>query len=344
MIEYAEWKAAASSSDAPEFVKSAEIPDTAGTPTGCFADIVHDELPCGDAAQTWLSARAFAKRASAGAYDRVAGLRADIESRIRTSARVFGVEEQVDAALAVPKQAEAAHGDGDYGWVDGGTRKYPLFDASHVKRACTYFEENKYKYPFTMRSAIANRIIEKAAEFGIPRAEIPFGVYKTAGHGFARPDNVVNELVVRAEECGDAHADVADALAAAAEKVAELGMDALAGGGAEKIAELVEDADVITGRYKSYGRLTLPPEDFLFDIDIKTAEDAVSDMIEIGSDVLSLRKLAELPEELYDGVFGDGFAESCKTAGAIDPEKLGNAIAGRRQEDVNELANVLRSL
>ena len=342
MIDYADWQAAASDPTAPEFVKRAAFAGTRGKAPGYAADIVHDELPCDTPEETWVSARAFAVKAASGAYARVAGLEDSIRSRIKTAADLFGISADVETALSVKTAEAPGHADDDYGWVDGAGRKYPLFSAAHVKRACAYFEDNKYMYPFTMRSAIARRILAKAAAFDVPREEIPDGVRKTAGHGLARPDDVVNELVVRAESCDDV--DVAGALAGAAEKVAELGMDALAHGGAEKLAELVEDADVITGRYKTYGRLTRPPEDFLFGIDIKTAEAAVSDMIEIGRDVLSLRKLAELPDELYDGVFGDGFAASCKTAGTLDPEKLGKAIAERRQEDVNELANVLRSL
>lgn len=342
MIEYAEWKAAAADENAPEFVKTAGAASADRVQSGPMADIVHDELPCGTAADTWISARAFAKKAESGAYARIPGLKEDIAARLMKSAELFGVADAVSGAMSVKKTSAAERPDSDYGWVDGAERKYPLFSPSYVKRACEYFEEYKYSYPFAMRSAIAKRILAKAAEFGMPGSEIPDGVRKTAGHGLARPDNVINELVVRAESCGDV--DAADALAAAAEKVAELGMEALSGGTAEKMAELVEDADVISGAYRSYGRKVMAPEEFLFDIDIKSAEAALADTIEIGGDALSLRKLAELPDELFDGVFGDGFAESCKTAGAIDPAKLGNAISGRPDEDVNELSNVLRGL
>jgi hypothetical protein len=93
-----------------------------------------------------------------------------------------------------------------------------------------------------------------------------------------------------------------------------------------------------------YGKDLMAPEDFLFDMDVKQAEAIVNDVVEINGDALSLSKLAELPDELFDGVLGEGFAESVKEAGAIDPKKLGEALASRTPEDLTELGHALRRL
>lgn len=333
MVDYSEWKSCAQDEAAPAYVKTAGFPE-AEPPAGrhaFYADAVARELPCNSPAQTWTSARYFMKHASDEAYR---AIRADVEYNLQKAAHMFGIADDVAKVLTHTEEVKTASDD-DYGWVRDGERKYPMFDASGVKLAAAYFEDNKFKYPFPMRNEIAKNILRKAAEFGV---EVPDGVRKTAGHGVARRDNVVNELLIRAELCSDV--DTALALSKMAEHLAEGGEEALAGA-TEKIAELVEDTDIIENWRGRYGKDLMAPEDFLFDMDVKQAEAIVNDVIEINGDALSLSKLAELPDEVFDDVLGDGFAESVKEAGAISPKKLGEALAARTPEDLNELGHAL---
>ena len=336
MVDYSEWKACVSDEEAPAYVKSASFPadEPAVSRRSFYADQVRQELPCNSREETWASARYFSKHAGDECY-RYA--RADIEYNLQKAAEMFGIGDDVAKVLTHTEEVKTAS-DSDYGWVRGGERKYPMFDAHGVKLAAEYFEDNKFKYPFPMRSEIAKNILRKAAEFDV---EVPDGIRKTAGHGVARPDNVINELTIRAELCDDA--DTGLALAKMAEHVAEHGVDALNGSTA-KLAELVEDVDIIENWRGRYGKDMSAPEDFLFDMDVKQAEAIVNDVIEIGGDALSLSKLAELPDEVFDDVLGEGFAESVKEAGAIDPKKLGEALATKSVEDLNELSHALRRL
>lgn len=336
MVDYREWKSYASEEGAPAYVKSASFPEDApAVPRRAFyADAVRQELPCNSREETWMSARYFSKHAEDEGYRRI---RADVEYNLQKAAEMFGISEDVARVLTHTEEVKTAS-DSDYGWVRPGERKYPMFDAYGVKLAAAYFEDNKFKYPFPMRSEIAKNILRKAAEFGVG---VPDGVRKTAGHGVARPDNVINELTIRAELCHDP--DTGLALAKMAEHVAENGAEALAGA-TDKIAELVEDVDVIEDWRGRYGKDMSAPEDFLFDMDVKQAEAIVNDVVEIGGDALSLSKLAELPDEVFDDVLGEGFADSVKEAGAIDPRKLGEALAAKSVEDLNELGHALRRL
>lgn len=336
MVDYSEWKACASEDDAPAYVKSASFAEEAPAVSrrSFYADAVNRELPCNSREETWASARYFSKHANDEGYARI---RADIEYNLQKAAEMFGIADDVAKVLTHTEEVKTAS-DADYGWVRPGERKYPMFDAHGVKLAAAYFEDNKFKYPFPMRSEIAKNILRKAAEFGV---DVPDGVRKTAGHGVARPDNVINELVIRAELCHDP--DTGLALAKMAEHVAEKGIEAL-DGTTDKIAELVEDVDVIENWRGRYGKDMSAPEDFLFDMDVKQAEAIVNDVIEIGGDALSLSKLAELPDEVFDNVLGEGFAESVKEAGAIDPRRLGEALAAKSVEDLNELSGALRRL
>lgn len=337
MVDYNEWKSCVSDEDAPAYVKSASFQE--GAPSSprrsFFADAVRQELPCNSREETWASARYFAKHAGDECY---ASIRADVEYNLQKAAEVFGIADDVAKVLTHTEEVKTAS-DADYGWVRDGERKYPMFDAHGVKLASEYFEDNKFKYPFPMRSEIAKNILRKAAEFGV---EVPDGIRKTAGHGIARPDNVINELMIRVDLCSDV--DTGLELAKMAEHIAENGNAALDGTTEAKIAELVEDVDVIENWRGRYGKDMSAPEDFLFDMDVKQAEAIVNDVIGIGGDALSLSKLAELPDEVFDDVLGEGFADSVKEAGAIDPKKLGEALAAKSQEDLNELSHVLKRL
>jgi len=337
MVDYSEWKSCTADESAPAYVKTASFPETAPAAGrgSFFADQVARELPCNSREETWASARYFSKHASDAAYRTI---RADVEYNLQKAASVFGIADDVAQVLTHTEAVKTAS-DSDYGWVRDGVRKYPMFDAHGVKLAAAYFEENKFKYPYPMRQEIAKNILCKAAEYSF--FELPDGIRKTAGHGVARPDNVINELTIRAELCHDT--DTALALAKMAELVAEKGAEAL-DGATEKIAELVEDTDVIENFRARYGKDMTAPEDFLFDMDVKQAEALVNDVIDLGGDALSLSKLAELPDELFDGVLGEGFAASVKEAGAIDPQKLGAALAARPVEDRNELSHALKRL
>ena len=336
MVDYKEWKACTTDEAAPAYVKSASFPDVEPAVSRhlFYADAVARELPCNNREETWASARYFAKHASDEAYRTI---RADVEYNLQKAASVFGISEDVAKVLTHSVEVKTASDD-DYGWVRDGVRKYPMFDAEGVKLAAEYFEDNKFKYPFPMRNEIAKNILRKAAEMNV---SVPDGIRKTAGHGLARRDNVVNELLIRAELCSDV--DTGLALAKMAEHIAEGGEETLAGA-TEKIAELVEDTDIIENWRGRYGKDLTAPEDFLFDMDIKQAEALVNDVIDIGGDALSLSKLAELPDEVFDNVLGEGFADSVKEAGAIDPQKLGEALATKSAEDLNELSHALRRL
>ena len=335
MVDYNEWKSCTSEADAPSYVKTASLEEGGAGVRQFFADQVNKELPCGNREETWASARYFSKHAS---EDQYRGIKADIEYNLQKAASVYGITEDVAKVLTHSEAVKQAS-DSDYGWVHDGVKKYPMFDAEGVKLAAAYFEENKYKYPFAMRNEIAKNILRKAAEFYVN--DLPDGIRKSAGHGLARPDDVINELVIRSELCSDP--DTGIGLAKMAEYVAEHGAECLAGA-TEKIAELVEDADVIENWRGRYGKDMTAPEDFLFAMDVKQAEAVLNDVIELGGKALSLSKLAELPDDVFDNVLGDGFAESVKEAGIIDPQKLGEALAARPVEDRNELNAALKRL
>ena len=133
MVDYSEWKSCTSDADAPAYVKSASFPDAEPpAPRRAFyADAAAGELPCNSRAETWASARYFAKHASDEAYR---AIRADVEYNLQKAAAVFGIADDVARVLTHTEEVKQASDD-DYGWVRPGERKYPMFDASGVKLA-----------------------------------------------------------------------------------------------------------------------------------------------------------------------------------------------------------------
>lgn len=337
MVDYNDWKSCTGDADAPAYVKTASFAEEAQAPVrgSFFADQVAHELPCNSREETWASARYFAKHASEEQYRMT---RTDIEYNLQKAAHVYGISEDV-AKVMTHTEAVKQASDSDFGWVREGVKKYPMFDAEGVKLAAAYFEDNKFCYGFPMRQEIARNILKKAEEYGV--TGLPDGIRKTAGYGLARRDDVINELTIRAELCKDAEAGLA--LAKMAEHLAVHGQEALAGA-TDEIAKLAEDVDVIEGFRAQYGKTMVAPEDFLFAMDVKQAEAVLNDVIELGGDALSLSKLAELPDEVFDNVLGDGFADSVKEGSCIDPVKLGEALAKRTVEDRNELSHALKRL
>jgi len=327
----------------PEYVMNAEpVTKEAASlmPSRQFADDINRMFPLDSPADTWLSAAYFAKNAEDAAPKKE--MRDYVMGRIEKAAEVFGISEDVKKIVsaiseaAAEKQADDRDLDSFYGWPS--ERKYPMFDESGVKRAAEYFEENKYLYPRAMRKTIANAIMRKAGEYGV---ELPAGIRKSAGVGFPSREALAAELLHRGETTKDPQ--VAVAIGNIVEKVATIGADELIKE-LDKVAEIVENADRLSGVAKKYGKGVLAPDEFMFDMDPKEAEALIDDAVPLGKTVFSLKKLAELPEDVFSAVLGDDFSERVKTAGKIDPEKLGDELNSLPLPDKNALNSHIRSL
>lgn len=326
----------------PEFVLDSEFPEKeAADRLGFreFADEGRRLFPIDSPAAVWLSAAYFAKNAEEG-YKPV--LRDAVEARIKQAADIYGIRKDVDAIMTAIRgdgQTKQASGDGDYGWVSGKERKYPMFDADGVKKASAYFTENRFMYPAAMRKAIAGAIMQKAALYGVAVDDC---VRKEAGHGLPRRDTLMAELLHRAElakdaECSAAVANLNQLLAcASAEEMSDM---------LDKVAEIVDAFDQIEGFDRQYGKKLLSPADILYDIDMKAAEEAVQDSVELHRHVFSLKKLAELSVDVYEAALGEDFAGRIKNAeGGVDRAKLGDELFSLPRPDRAALEDHLWTL
>ena len=308
----------------PEYVKKAENIFTKESadklPDDLFADRVNRRYPIGSKADTWLSVAYFAKTAENDGYSKQ--MKDAVEMTIKLAASAFGISKDVAEVMEKisAKPAEKRAEDDDLNYGDPDTKMYPMFDEYGVKLAGEYFEENRNNYPLDLRRKIARNIMRKSAELSV---DIPECVRREAGLGMPRMDFVSIQILDRAnrapnEKLASAMLELNKGLLSATmtEIVPFL----------EKTAEAIVDFDHAVGLDLQYGRTVLAPADFLFDISQKQAEAYAEDAVQLGKDVFSAEKLAELPEEIYSETLGEEFLGRVKTAEKIDASKLADEI------------------
>jgi len=328
----------------PGYVLNSHMLDkeaTAGLSDNEFADDVRRLFPITSPADTWLSAAYFSKNAEACGYRD--DYRACVAGRLRTAARIYGIEKDVNAlTTSFSKQAADAHpedDDANYGWVNGAERKYPMFDAEGVKLAASHFSTYMYRYPANMRTKVAATIVTKAEAYGVPLTNP--SIRKEAHLGMPRRDTLMAELLERAKLVRDPEASLK--IAEINSLVAVCDMPELVAN-LEKIATVLDIVDVATGMDRQYGKKLLAPAEFLYDIDMKQADAMADDAVYLGNDVFSLTKLAELDADDYAAALGDDFVTRIKSAsGTVSREKLGDELNSLPTPDKNALKSHLRA-
>lgn len=294
-------------------------------PNSLFADEVNRLFPIDNPANTWVSAAYFAKNAAEGMPRYHKDYAGSVEARIMKAAELYGIQEAVAGLVGAVRtktvEKSAAEDNSNWGWVDGQTRHFPLFDRDAVIKAAAYFEDNRFLYPLEMRRSIARSILNKAGEH---KVEVPDVVRREAGYGLPRRDTAMAEILDRAYRCKDA--SVAEALVSVVEGLADAPMEEVQAN-LDKLAELIDDVDRQTGLDHQYNKKVLPPADFLFPMDTKVAEALVDDAAELGRHTFSLSKLAELDLSVFSEALGPEFADRVKTAsGTVDRSKLADEL------------------
>lgn len=308
---------------APEYVMKAgaltkEAAD--GLPDSLFADQFNRRYPIGTKADTWLSAAYLAKTADADGY--LPEVREAVFANIRRAADAYGNRDDVEDAISrfspEPSAEKRAEDDSsNYGWPE--RRRYPMFDAEGAKRASSYFADNAYNYPPEVRHGIARRIFAKCAEYGVePSREVRV----ESGNGLNKVDYVVAATLDRARRIGETRPDIGASVLKMAEAFSRVPGRRLHEASV-KFASYMEQLDMATGLHKSYGVKVESPASIFFGMSVKEASDEMSDTVLLGGDAFSVRRLAELPLEVFTGALGEDFGERVKSAsGGIDEGRL----------------------
>lgn len=318
---------------APDFVKNASDERLNGAETmsrHLYAEPHKKLYPCHSAPATWMSALWFAEKQSS--FDSKTA--AAIEEKIRASATYFGIGSLVESLMH--KIAEDAHtslsrlGDGDFAIVwtaeDGSKeRHWPLRNATEVKFAAAHFKRYRDEFVFADRYKIANKILDKATEYGADISEADGTLDTAAGRGLCATKIAAELLRHRAVLGRKTHSELAgelDKLASIVEANPE---------GAQtqelriKLAGIVDQYDRETKLFRLYDAGGLArPEEVLFAINEKVANDFMNNHVEtVTGNVYALDDLEKLAVDDIRSWLGDEFAEAVSAGGVYtDRDKL----------------------
>lgn len=316
----------------PEFVKQATHERLHGNsevlPAHVYADQTTRTWPLHAAPAVWMSSLFFFDK-KANLDPRKAEL---IEQRILAAARFHNILPEVEQLKT--KVAESLlHDlsrvpDDDFAlvWEAEGhkERHYPLRNQDEVKMASMWFERYRDEFAWADRRRIAEKIYEKAAQYGVLLDNQEM-LQKTAGLGHAPVEDVLAMLSTRASMVGRTHPEHKDELLKLAGIIQQHGLTHQDHGMRFKLAELIDQFDRQTQLNRLYDAGGLErPEEVLFKVTAKTAYDFVNSHIQMPSGTIYEKTaFQELPLSHVQDWMGQEFAEAVSAGGMfVDPEKI----------------------
>lgn len=314
----------------PDYVGNYSVPDAkiaSSLGDEFFADPGKRLYPIDSPGAAWLSAGYYCMAKQAESFDDLT--KHPTLMAIKFAADVWGIGEDVDNVIrsvaAFNGATKSASGDdAAYGWLikdaSGNVirRRYPMFDAVGVTKAAAFFTENRRHYAADVRRGIAQKIVEKAAEYGVE--DLPTTVLKEAGEGIPRRSIIIEELGERAKLAKDAEfatlvENINTLLKAADENEIYDAMD--------KLASMIEAFDQAEGLVPQYGIKVSYPADFLMSLTQKQASAYVETTVVLRKHAFDVTKLAEsVPVAAIEDVLGADFAAKVAENGKLDAKRL----------------------
>lgn len=319
---------------APDFVKNADHTRLAGDreklARHLYAEPFNKIYPCHTSAATWMSSLWFAEKRAEFDEKRAS----DIENKLITAAKYFGIHGLVRDLMH--KVAEDGNNelsklsDENFAivWRDetgAVERHWPLRNATEVKFAAAHFKQYRDEFVFADRHKIANKILDKALEYGADVSPADGTLETTAGRGLCATKVAADLLRDRAKLTRRSHAS----LSAEIDKLASL----IESNPAEtqneecrlKLASVIDQFDRETKLHRLYDENGLPrPEDVLFAITEKVAREFIDSNVETTTgNVYALADLEKLAVEDLRNWLGDDFADAVSAGGVFtDRDKL----------------------
>lgn len=323
----------------PAFVKRATQDDICGsqdTLPHLFADMTRRTYPCHTAAATIISSIFFnEKRAEMNKHQAAA-----INARIKQAADFFKIGDFVavlaDKIIKAGEYSPALLPNSDFAVVfdtaDGTKERHcPLRNVPETKAACDWLLTNRDVLTFDDKRRIADKILTKAAEFGIKLDEQMHELEKLAGMGACSGKDAAKLIRTRINVLGHMHKP--NTLQMELEKLAQLCESAPRAfqhfAILTKIADMVDEFDRKHGLVQKYDDIIERPEDVLFAVTEKAAADLSNELIGNTLTGLYYKKadLENLPIRDLVDVLGQDFAnEVTSSSFQLDTEKLAGII------------------
>jgi hypothetical protein len=335
----------------PEYVKQAAPIETLSPrelPSTAYADPRKRQFPCQTKAATWVSALFFLEKKAQIHPKNAAFIRAGLTQ----FARHHGIEADIKALTEryseLHKQSAADLPDSAFAivWVDGSggkDRRYPLCNAMEVKAAAEWFSEHRDHFIFGDRQRIAEKILEKAAQFGVGFSpELDDLLEKQAGRGVYDPGEAAALLRDRAR-LKNAHPEACDRLVKLAEAIEGNAMLAEDPNTTAHLAATIDQFDRTFG--VKYSRLIPRPEDVLFKGSIKhaAAYTKVACGLLTGS-IYDRNQFAKLSVDQVRDALGNNIARAVTSGLGIDPEKMADVAPTLPLPDAQRLDRIMASV
>jgi len=316
----------------PAFVKNASVEELRGGETlepHMFADITRRQFPCHTPAAIWTSAGFFYQKHA----EFTPALAKRIESRIKQSASFHGILPHIEAlatktAVAntvdeteLPDSVFAIVMDFDAGQKE---RRYPMRSANEVKQAAEYIANYRDDFRYSDRQRIADKILEKSAEYGADISEHRYRLEKMAGLGACAGKDAAALIRSRLSWLGSKSLPLVqefDKLASAIEKnPAEVHHYSML----VKLAETLDQLDHAHHLKRHYDKTLQRPEDVLFAVTEKVAAEQSQELVgTLTGNYYKKADLQHVPVNALGDALGNDFASEVSTANAwLDVEKL----------------------
>lgn len=310
----------------PAFVKQADHAKLCGDPETLprhvYADPENQLYPCHTAAATWMSAAFyFDKQASVAPHKRER-----VEAGIKHAAQFFGISgliEELGQRVKVASENELTKLSNDefaivWGNPDGSVeRHWPLRNGTEVSFATAHFAKHRDQFDFSDRYKIANRLLDKALEFGADLEGHDVLLTQAAGRGACSARDAADLFDKRALLMKGANPDISAEFAKTAQIIRANPASARGYDKLIKFAEIISNADVICRLTSDYEHGLDRPEEVLFRVTEKAAHEFVAANVEmITGNVYALNDLEKVSAVVLREWMGDEFTAAV-TAGDV---------------------------
>ena len=331
--------------DVPEFVKSASAAAITGQgselPPNVYGDTRNLKFPCHSSPATYVSMAYFLDQQET--FGKIAST---IKDRILKAADYFGIRPELDSLIekhaSMQKHSEEDLADDDFAIVvkfETGrkTSSYPIRNAEEVKAAADWMSKYANDLNFSDRKTIADKILTKAAEYGV-RLDNETDINKFAANGLVSKTKVASMLFDRAKALKTLKKDPEVQLMLA--KTAQHILNNDSPGLMDKAASIISSVDT-EYKIKSLGSVN-----DLYSITVKEANAIANDHVQLTNG--SVYKKAELEniklDEIKD-VFGSEFADRVSSGGLfVDSEKLAEELMTLPRGDASLFDTLVGSL
>ena len=334
----------------PDFVKHASYSNICGDPNTLplhiYADPRARRFPCHTSAATWMSAAFFAdKRACYSSRDAEM-----VEDRLIKAASHHGLAGELQTIFEKAAKYHAndkdALPDAAFAFVwqkDDNTkeRHLPLRNKHEVKCAADYLYTHRDEFTYSDRKTMSNKVLVKAAEYGADIEAHADYLEKQAGYGACSGKAAAQLLDNRAGLIENQGAK--KQLKAAASMLRKNPSAAHHPEKMQKLAAFIDTFDRENGLVQDYGHSVPRPEDVLFVVNEKAANDVKDSHIPMTSG--NIYKVADLKTVKLDKIrdwMGSDFADEVSAGGLyVNMNKLAELLPTLPRGDAEHFDRLL---